>query len=93
MGCWWRILCAPAHNTLPLSIERRPRSTGRRLTTSWFSKGIWHCGAVDNREGNGGLLQPEEHCTKTGEKVMGVLCTKHPEASFPSAASLDTYLD
>ena len=41
----------------------------------------------------GGVLLPEEHCTETGERVMEVLRTKHPEACPPSAASLNTYTD
>ena len=41
----------------------------------------------------GGVLQPEELCTKTGERVMDVLRTKHPDARPPTAASLDTYPD
>ena len=40
-----------------------------------------------------GLLQPEDHCTKTRERVMEVLCTKHPDARPPLAASLDAYPD
>ena len=39
----------------------------------------------------GGVLQPGDRCTKTGERVMKVLCTKHPEARTPTAASLDAY--
>ena len=38
-------------------------------------------------------MQPEEHCTKTRERVMEVLSTKHMEAHTLSAASLDTYPD
>ena len=39
----------------------------------------------------GGVLLPEDKCTKTGERVMEVLRTKHPDARPPSTASLDTY--
>ena len=40
----------------------------------------------------GGVLQPDDHCTKMGERVMEVLCTKHPDARPPPlAASLDIY--
>ena len=39
----------------------------------------------------GGVLQPDDHCTKAGERVMEVLRTKHPDARPPSAASLDIY--
>ena len=38
-----------------------------------------------------GVLQPEEHCTKTGDWVMEVMHTKHPDTQPPSADSLDTY--
>ena len=41
----------------------------------------------------GGILQPAERCKKTGERVMEVLRTKHPEARPPTAASLDSYPD
>ena len=41
----------------------------------------------------GRLLQPEELCKKTGERVMEVLRTKHPDVCTLSAASLDTYTD
>ena len=46
---------------------------------------------MDNRSGEGGVLLPEEKCTKTGERVMEVLRTKHPDARPPSVASLDAY--
>ena len=39
----------------------------------------------------GGVLQPEEHCTKMVVRVMVLLRTKHPNAHSPSAATLDTY--
>ena len=40
-----------------------------------------------------GVLHPGERCTKTGETVMELMCTKHPEACTPTAASLDLYPD
>ena len=40
-----------------------------------------------------GVLQPGYRCTKTGEKVMEVLCTKHQEARTPTSDSLDSYPD
>ena len=39
------------------------------------------------------MVQPEELCNKTGERVMDMLCTKHPDARPSYAASLDTYMD
>ena len=41
----------------------------------------------------GGVLYPAERYTNTGERLMEVLCTKHPEARPPTAASLDSYPD
>ena len=41
----------------------------------------------------GGVLLQEEHCTNTGEHMIEVLRTKHPDAHPPSAASLNTYTD
>ena len=45
---------------------------------------------VTERE-TGGVLQPGDRCTKTGDQVMEVIRTKHPEARKPTAASLDSY--
>ena len=42
---------------------------------------VW---SIIQRE-TGGLLHLEEHCTKSGEKVMEVLHTKHPDAHTPSS--------
>ena len=39
----------------------------------------------------GGVLQPGYWCTKTGERVMELLHTKHPESQTPTAASLESY--
>ena len=39
----------------------------------------------------GGVLQPEVHCTKTGDRVLEVLHAKHLDAQPPSAACLDAY--
>ena len=39
----------------------------------------------------GGVLQTGDWCTKTGDQVMEVLRSKHPEARTPTAASLDSY--
>ena len=49
--------------------------------------------AVHHVEGDGGVLQPAERCTKTGERVMEVVRTKHPEDRPPAMASLDSYPD
>ena len=47
---------------------------------------------INERE-TGGVLQPEDRCTKTGDRVMDVLRDKQPEARTPTAASLDLYHD
>ena len=47
---------------------------------------------ITERE-TGGILKPAERCTKTGERVIKVLRTKHPEDHPPTAASLDLYPD
>ena len=39
----------------------------------------------------GGVLHPGDRCTKTGDQVMEVLRSNHPEARTPTAASLDSY--
>ena len=39
----------------------------------------------------GGVLQPGERCTKTGDRVLEVLRAKHPEAQTPTAACLESY--
>ena len=49
---------------------------------------IW----ITDQYKGGGLLM-EEHCTNTGERVLEVLRTKHPDAPSPSAACLNTYAD
>ena len=41
----------------------------------------------------GRVLQPGDRCTKTRDRVMEVLQSKHPEARTPTAASLDLYPD
>ena len=41
----------------------------------------------------GVLLQTEEMCTKTGERVMEVMHTKQPDARPPAAANVDIYSD
>ena len=45
---------------------------------------------ITERE-TGGVLQPGYRCTKTGDRVVEVLCTKHPEARTLKASSLDSY--
>ena len=45
---------------------------------------------ITKRE-KGEVLLPEGKCTETGEHVMELLRTKHPDACPPTAASLDAY--
>ena len=47
---------------------------------------------ITERE-TGGVLQPGDRCTKTGDWVMEVLLSKHPEAWAPTTASSDSYPD
>ena len=47
---------------------------------------------ITERE-TGGVLQPGDWFTKTGDQVMEVLRAKHPEARTLTAASLDSYPD
>ena len=47
---------------------------------------------INERE-KGGVIHIEELCTKTGERVMEILRTKHLEARPPTSVSLDSYLD
>ena len=47
---------------------------------------------ITERE-TGGVLQPRDRCTKTGDRVMQVLSSKHPEAQTPTVSSLDSYPD
>ena len=53
-----------------------------RTAVRWISK-----------RDTGGVLQPRDRCTKTGNRVMEVLRAKHPEAWKPTTASLESYLD
>ena len=48
---------------------------------------------VDRGARDGGELHPAKLCTKTGERVMEVLRTKHPDARPSNESSLDMYLD
>ena len=45
---------------------------------------------ITERE-TGGVLQPADWCTKTGDQVMKVLRAKHLETRTPTVASLDSY--
>ena len=45
---------------------------------------------ITERE-TGGVLHTGDRCTKTGDRVMEVIRTKHLEARTPTAASLDSY--
>ena len=45
---------------------------------------------ITERE-KGGVILPEDNCTKTGDRVMEVLHTKHPKARPLSAACMDVY--
>ena len=74
-----------------LTIARREKTSEHRAQTY---HSLVLCGELRTAvrwitEGEtGGLLQPGYRCTKTGDRLMEVLCTKHPEAWTPTAASL-----
>ena len=52
---------------------------------------LWTAVRWITEQETGGVLQPGDRCTKTGDRVMEVLRTKHPEARTPTSASLDLY--
>ena len=82
------------YSTQYLTAVRREETAEHRSKTF---HGLVLCGKlrtavrwITERE-KGGFLQPEEHCTKTGDRVLEVLHAKHPDAWPPSAACLDAY--
>ena len=54
-------------------LDGKVRSAVRRLTV---------------RDG-GGVLSPEDKCTKTGERVIDMLAGKHPDLRYPDLGSED----
>ena len=82
--------CARSNLTLPGGRRRQ----GHRAQTyhSLVLRGkLWsEVRWITGRE-TGGVLQPGERCKKTGDRVLEVLCTKHPEAWTPTAACLEIY--
>ena len=82
-------------STQYLTAVRREETVEHRAKTF---HGLVLCGKlrtavrwITERE-KGGVLQPEGHCTKMGDRVLEVLHAKHPDARPPSAACLDAYL-
>ena len=74
--------------------ERNASSTSMAcFPSSQASNQFWMAVRWITEREKGGVLLPEETCTKTGERVMEVLRTKHPDARPPSAESLDAYPD
>ena len=77
-----------------LTVARREETAGHQAQTyhSLVLRGKLRTAMrwIMERE-TGGVLQPGDRCTKTGDRVMEVLHTKHPEARTPTAASLDSY--
>ena len=80
-------LCNPPHHRPELPTEHQamvrfsPVIRGKlRTAVQWITE-----------RDTGGVLQPGDRCTKTGERVIDMLRTKHPEARTPTAASLDSY--
>ena len=79
-----------------LTVARREETADHRAQTfhSLVLRGELRTAVrwITERE-TGGVLQPGNQCTKTGDRVMEVLRYKHPEARTPTAASLDSYPD
>ena len=85
------LMCAPYITTAHIEKSEKHRAkTFYSLVLRWkMRKAVW---LITERD-TGGVLYPIELCTKTGERVMEVLRTKHPEACPPTAASLELYPD
>ncbi len=76
-----------AHPNRSLKLE----SVGWRFN-SMVHSGKLHAAvrAVTNRN-PGGLYAPDNVCTKTGHRVLDVLCKKHPGARIPKECAFDNY--
>ena len=82
------------------------RACGEYLTVAWREETAEQRSQTDHRlvlcgklrtavrwiaeRDTGGVLKPGDRCTETGDWVMEVLRTKHPEAWTPVAASLES---
>ena len=76
-------------------------TVSRREETSEHQSQMYHslvlCGKLRTavrwitETNTGGVLQPGDRCTKTGDRVMEVLRKKHPEARTHKTANLDSY--
>ena len=77
-----------------LTAARREETVGHRAKTyhSLVHRGKLRSAVrwIKERE-TGVVLQPGERCMKTGDRVLEVLRTKHPEAQTPTAACLKSY--
>jgi hypothetical protein len=76
-----------AHTDRSLELE----SVGRRFNSMVHSGKL--CAAVravTDRD-PGGLYTPDNICTKTGRRVLDVLCEKHPDARIPEERAFDSY--
>ena len=77
-----------------LTDDRREETADHRAQTyhSLVLHGkLWTAVRWITERETGGVLQPGDRCTKTGDRVMEVLRTKHPEARTPTVASLNHY--
>ena len=76
-----------------LTVSRREETAEHRSQTyhSLVLRGKLRTAVqwITERE-TGGVLQPGDRCTKTGDQVMEVLRAKHLEARTPTAVSLDS---
>ena len=71
------------------SKEHRSQNFHSLVLQGKLQKAVWWITERDM----GGVLKPARSCTNMGERVMKVLCTKHPEACPPTVSSLDSYQD
>ena len=93
--CWWRTRSKHACREY-LAIAQREETAEHRAQTyhSLVLRGKLRTAVRWSTEREmGGVLQPGDRCTKTGDRVMEVLRAKHLEARTPTAAIMDSYPD
>ena len=79
-----------------LTVARREETADHQAQTYHslvLRRKLWTAVRWITEQETGGVLQLGDQCKKTGDRVMEVLCAKHPEARTPTAASLELYPD
>ncbi len=71
--------------------EFEVESAGRRYESMVLSGKIRAAVRMVTDRDPGGLLAPDDQCTKSGRPVIDVLREKHPEARIPSDEDFDTH--